>query len=1390
MHQAPHAPRHATMVMNVDAMVDEGAACDDGSAPLKRARTAAGSVATAGGAASSAATALPPRLWAAWAAAAGSAGAPSRPGASAATATEDAGPLGERRLRRAAPRRAALRRASDRATSSGRAADHVADSPSAPVRSARSAAPPLGEQQPGAAPGGRRARAAAPGRGRGAARREPPPRQQRLAERQQRRRVAQHVAAQPPPADLAGGPRAALAALLALTERKVTACQARLAEAAAAHAPPSVETVAALARSLSARAQLAAELRRPGRADPEAAPGLAAARGAQPAPRAAAPRRAPADPLAVWGSYGGLAPSDIPPGWHRDALAGLAPIIPHELLAQTAAGAASGGAPPALLGNVSSRLSSSAACEALASAARAAGGGAAAAAAPASPGAACPPGTPPPAPGCLAGRGDPFGEVDTLLEGMRSLGALAATPPQQAAAGAPPGGGGAGAEAQRPGLRGSGVRRAADIPGLAEALRAAASKRARVAGGSPPAAAAGGEPAEGCPAAAPSPFTRSLERLAVGEQAGPSEQPRVQLPLPLPLPGHQSLPSPCEQPPDHASGLTAPRGNTQLLKLRWLLQQRAEAERAAAQEDAALAAGQAARTDGAAPLAAEAPRAPAAACSVSGGAPDAPRCQLPAWLAEAVESRLRASKAPGDAGRPSEERGSEAPGAPVELAPHVHGPTPSSCSTPMLPRQASVPASPRACGAGDGSPRAAARGGSDGGCSPTATVASELSFHQRDAPRAPAAAAGGATSSGSSQATAPAGLSPRDQATYEALRAKLRGVRRLPQPGSARFERLRRVWAAVQARGLLTSLPGEALAIMARFDALAAAGGRGDAPAPAQAGAGARVGAARRGKRAAAGDAGGPDGARCVKCSRAAAWASGERLCRVTAGLSLDAGTTTATAPGAAACADASRGLAAAGAASGGEPCGSTATALTTGATAPARAGAGGDCGAAPGLDKAGRGGDEAEAGAFASAAMQLGGRDDAWDERLPAVPEPGGFASGLSAGFGRCLLGPGRPGGARVISGMQTLVVLALRAAGSARLGAGAARAAAAAAAAAAVGAAPPRCGGATVAVAQGWSTAAVGAGVVGRCRQWPCGGATAVARWWSSAAGGAGPAGAEGPAKVARTPHSQAIALMLSAESLPPGELAAKLDALCAQLEAELSSAGGGFSSTELAAFAEACRQVGHTHRGVFAVMLQRLAPAAASLPLDELPSLLWAAAQLADDDRSSVTGSSASSSHDDGRRTVRVPSNDGVAGSVASARLGGHPGLLDFLLGAAQVLTADADELPSEELAVVAAALAALETRDPFLLTALAEAAMERTAELSEGELVGLLSSFASMGRYFFDNRLLNALAAEVVDRAGRGAVGDAAVQRAAAALAGIGHRHAALEAAAAAAGARAR
>jgi len=102
-----------------------------------------------------------------------------------------------------------------------------------------------------------------------------------------------------------------------------------------------------------------------------------------------------------------------------------------------------------------------------------------------------------------------------------------------------------------------------------------------------------------------------------------------------------------------------------------------------------------------------------------------------------------------------------------------------------------------------------------------------------------------------------------------------------------------------------------------------------------------------------------------------------------------------------------------------------------------------------------------------------------------------------------------------------------------------------------------------------------------------------------------------------------------------------------------------------------------------------MQRLAPTAASIAADELPSLLWAASTLATEQQGakpqqtttpSSSGSSSSSSiHSNGKF---VPQNDGVIGAVNSSRIADLPEVVDFMLGASQVLSGEAKTVDCAE------------------------------------------------------------------------------------------------------------
>lgn len=71
---------------------------------------------------------------------------------------------------------------------------------------------------------------------------------------------------------------------------------------------------------------------------------------------------------------------------------------------------------------------------------------------------------------------------------------------------------------------------------------------------------------------------------------------------------------------------------------------------------------------------------------------------------------------------------------------------------------------------------------------------------------------------------------------------------------------------------------------------------------------------------------------------------------------------------------------------------------------------------------------------------------------------------------------------------------------------------------------------------------------------------------------------------ANPSATPHSQAIAIMLSKDQMPAEQLRSSMDALSQQLLQNI----GSYSSTELSAFTEACRWDCHITVQMFSAML----------------------------------------------------------------------------------------------------------------------------------------------------------------------------------------------------------
>lgn len=76
-------------------------------------------------------------------------------------------------------------------------------------------------------------------------------------------------------------------------------------------------------------------------------------------------------------------------------------------------------------------------------------------------------------------------------------------------------------------------------------------------------------------------------------------------------------------------------------------------------------------------------------------------------------------------------------------------------------------------------------------------------------------------------------------------------------------------------------------------------------------------------------------------------------------------------------------------------------------------------------------------------------------------------------------------------------------------------------------------------------------------------------------------------------------------------------------------------------------------------------------------------------------------------------------------------------------------------------------------------LLDCVLERKAELSDSELSQLIRSFAGMGRWFFDNRLIDQLTAVLVDQAKADRAQSHCVLEVAECLASINHKNLVLQ-----------
>lgn len=144
--------------------------------------------------------------------------------------------------------------------------------------------------------------------------------------------------------------------------------------------------------------------------------------------------------------------------------------------------------------------------------------------------------------------------------------------------------------------------------------------------------------------------------------------------------------------------------------------------------------------------------------------------------------------------------------------------------------------------------------------------------------------------------------------------------------------------------------------------------------------------------------------------------------------------------------------------------------------------------------------------------------------------------------------------------------------------------------------------------------------------------------------------------------------------------------------------------------------CRQLDFAHPGSFSAIAALLAPQAAAMPADELPSVLWAVArvlgmsQQQPDDGATLQPTDSSTVSIDRQQVQQQGGNDeGVHEGLHLSSQGSNKGLQahtvdELLSGAATALGGNLGELENEEISVVVQALADLHYQQPVLLNAL--------------------------------------------------------------------------------------
>lgn len=220
-----------------------------------------------------------------------------------------------------------------------------------------------------------------------------------------------------------------------------------------------------------------------------------------------------------------------------------------------------------------------------------------------------------------------------------------------------------------------------------------------------------------------------------------------------------------------------------------------------------------------------------------------------------------------------------------------------------------------------------------------------------------------------------------------------------------------------------------------------------------------------------------------------------------------------------------------------------------------------------------------------------------------------------------------------------------------------------------------------------------------------------------------------AKGSHKFEHTPISKAIALLVSSDNIPRDRLVTTMSALCSEMCGSISE----YSTTEVAAFCEASRQLDFCTQGLADGVVDYLAAKPdriGQLTGEELPGVLWVVSKKVDVDLT-LAGDLCEAVHKqlDDLRTEDLPKLVPLVATLCPA--------LPFTLTAiSDVILEQLDSFSAEEITSLAVAYGSEVVRrsifDDAIFKKLADNCMRRAPEFSIAELKSILEVYREIAQ----------------------------------------------------------